>query len=446
MDSFLGVPVIIRGQVWGNLYLTEKAGGVQFTDADEQAIVVLADWAAIAIDNARLYQGSERRRAALEQAVLGLEATTAITRAIGGETDLERILELVVKRGRALVDARALVVVLREGERLVVAAGAGDVGRGERRRSLRRRPCSTRSCAASSPRTRGRGSRVGATTDELQVVDPHAALFVPLVFQGRTLGALCAYDRRGDAPAFTDEHERLMVAFAASAATAIATARTAAEQRLRASLRSADEERRRWARELHDDTLQAMAALRLLLSSALRRAEPEALEAAVRDAVEELGSGIDGLRALITDLRPAALDDLGLRPALEALAERVSTTSGVEVSVAIALGPRGSRPDLESAVYRLVQEALTNVVKHSGARAATVVVEEDGGHVVAEIRDDGTGFDPSGDRAGFGLIGMEERMALVGGTLTVESSASGTHIRATVPVQRRGGAPASDAA
>ena len=127
MRTFFGVPILIRGQAWGNLYLTEKAGGGAFTAEDEEATIVLADWAAIAIENARLYRDVAVRRDELERAVRGLQATAAIARAIGGETELERVLELVVKRGRALVDAHDVLILLREGDELVVAAGAGHV-------------------------------------------------------------------------------------------------------------------------------------------------------------------------------------------------------------------------------------------------------------------------------------------------------------------------------
>ena len=106
MSSFLGVPVLIRGQAWGNLYLTEKEGGEQFDAVDEESVGILAAWAAIAIENARLYEAVAARRDELEVSVRRLEATTAIARAIGGETDLDRVLELIVKRGRALVGAR----------------------------------------------------------------------------------------------------------------------------------------------------------------------------------------------------------------------------------------------------------------------------------------------------------------------------------------------------
>ena len=114
MQTLLGVPVMIRGRAWGNLYLCEKAGGEPFTAADEESVVVLAEWAAIAIENARLSRGSERRRAELEHAAQRLEVTTAIARALGGETDLAHILELIVVRGRSLIGARGLLILLRE--------------------------------------------------------------------------------------------------------------------------------------------------------------------------------------------------------------------------------------------------------------------------------------------------------------------------------------------
>src|SRR4051794_296301 len=130
METFLGVPVMIRDEAWGNLYLTEKAGGEAFTEADEESAVILADWAAIAIENARLYASVEQRRNHLERAVRGLDTTVAIAQALGGETNLSRILELIVKRARALVGARTLVIMLEQDDDLVVAAAAGELHAG----------------------------------------------------------------------------------------------------------------------------------------------------------------------------------------------------------------------------------------------------------------------------------------------------------------------------
>ena len=127
MRTFLGVPIAIRGEAFGNLYLTDKHGGESFSPTDEELVMVLAEWAAIAIDNARLYGDVARRRAELERAVRGLEATADVARAVGVETQLERVLELVVKRGRAMLDAGSLAVLLDGG--LGPPARGGGCGR-----------------------------------------------------------------------------------------------------------------------------------------------------------------------------------------------------------------------------------------------------------------------------------------------------------------------------
>ena len=178
---------MIRGEAWGNLYLTDKEGG-PFTEEDEEALLILADWAAIAIENARLYEGVERRRRELERAVRGLEATTEIARALAGETELDRVLELVVKRGRALVEATAVVIMLLEGEELVVKATAGERARLPRMRTSR----SAGSLSGSVVLT-GRPERVGDVQARLErppvvMAGATSALLVPLVFRGTTHG------------------------------------------------------------------------------------------------------------------------------------------------------------------------------------------------------------------------------------------------------------------
>ncbi|HEX8084536.1 MAG TPA: GAF domain-containing sensor histidine kinase [Solirubrobacteraceae bacterium] len=436
MSTFLGVPVIIRGEAWGNLYLTEKEGGEEFDDADEESAVTLAGWAAIAIDNARLYEGADRRRAELERAVRGLEATTAIARAIGGETRLERVLELIVKRGRALVSARGVLIALLDGEDLVVAATAGEMPAGLKGRRLpvaeselgdvlrSRRPERVADVAA---RLRGSGRQLGLS-------DARSALLVPLDFRGRAVGVLAAFDRIDDVEGFEADDERLMLGFAASAATAVATAQTVERDRLRHALRAAEEERGRWARELHDETLQGLAALRVGLSAAAREPDAEALRAHVSAAVDQIAHEIENLRGIITDLRPAALDQLGLGAALETLADRLAATEGLDVQLAVELDRL--EPEVETTVYRLVQEALTNVKKHARATTVRVDVRTADGRVELSVADDGAGFDPAAATAGFGVAGMRERAALLGGTLDVVSGDDGTTVRASLPARR----------
>ena len=198
MRSFLGVPIVIRGQAWGNLYLTEKQGG-RVHRADEEAAVILADWAAIAIENARLYESSERRREELEKAFRGLEATRDVAVAIGGEIALEHVLELIVKRGRALVDARSLVIMLRDGEELVVQASAGHV---EEMRGVRLPIADSTSGQVLEHRRPERITDVAASLriapSEFGVADAQTALLVPMVYRGEAVGVLAAFDRGED--------------------------------------------------------------------------------------------------------------------------------------------------------------------------------------------------------------------------------------------------------
>jgi signal transduction histidine kinase len=442
MTTFLGVPIILRGEPWGNLYLTDKAGG-PFGDEDEQVAVALADFAAIAVANARAFRASEDQRVRLQQAVDALEATTDIALAVGGETDLDRILELIVKRGRALVDARAVAIGLVEGDELVLSAGAGEL-------DLAR--------VGRSPLGGTAAGRVLAEHRALRIddVDAHvlplpaaglaaparSALLVPLLFRGEAFGVLLAFDRRGEAGAtrFSAEDERLLGAFAASAATAVATARSVAQERLREALAAEERERRRWARELHDETLQELAALSIELSGVAAATSDEATRERLERLHGDVRRQVRDLRNLITDLRPADLDELGLEAAIEALVHRAGQGGALEVGRRVELDGDGRlAPEVEAAAYRLVQEALTNVVRHAGARRAKVEVLERDGHLDLVVTDDGQGFDAAVRAAGFGLRGMRERVELLGGRLEVASGPGGTRLAAEVPVARRDG-------
>jgi signal transduction histidine kinase len=442
MRSFLGVPVVVRGEVWGNLYLAEKEGG-RFTDEDEQAAVILADWAAVAIDNARLYETSEQRRHELEQAVRGLEATRDVAVAIGGEIALEHVLELIAKRGRALVHARSLVIMLSEGDDLVVYASAGHV----RQRHGTRVPIAESTSGQVLNRRRPErisdvDARLGIAPTEFGVEGAQTALLVPMLYRGNPVGVLAAFDRGEAGEAFSGDDEQMLRTFAASAATAVALAQSVLADRLRSSLAAADAERRRWARELHDETLQALGGLRVLLSTALRREDPALAQETMREAVARIEQEIGNLRAIITELRPAALDELGLRAALDSLLDRHEEHTGVTIERdlrigAVARGHERLEEELETAAYRLVQEALTNVAKHAEANTVKVLVSDSAGELTIEVSDDGRGFDATtiADH-GFGLAGMRERVVLVGGTLSIESAPGSTVLTARLPVRR----------
>jgi signal transduction histidine kinase len=442
MRSFLGVPIVIRGVPWGNLYLTEKADG-EFTGADEEAAVTLADWAATAIDNARLYETSERRRGELERAVRGLEATRDVITAIGQQMGLERVLELIVKRGRALVDANAVLIMLRDGDALVVTASAGHAVNALGVRVPIDGSTSGHVLETGRPeRISDVASRLRIAAAELGVPDAHTALLVPLAHRGEMVGVLAAFDRGADHAAFSEDDERLLRTFAATAANAVAMAWSVEADRLRSAMDAADAERQRWARELHDETLQGLGGLRVLLASALSRGEPEQNETAMREAIEEIETAIGNLRGIISDLRPSALDDLGLRAALSALIKRRGADDLEVLSELNLPDPRAGEarlsPELETTVYRLAQEAVTNVVKHAKASRLKLSVTAVDDCVLIEVADDGIGFSADAKTAGFGLAGMRERVYLAGGILDVESaSETGTVLSARLPIRSR---------
>ncbi len=247
MRSFLGVPLLVGGEPYGNLYLTEKGNGEPFSPADETAAIMLAQLAGIAIENARMYGVVKDRREELERTVAALEVTTQISRAVGGQIDLPAILDLVAKRGRAVVDARVLLIELRDEEELVVASGAGELPE----ELIGRRVALTGTVAEQALRTQS----TQRLSDELNRarfqehglgglgVQARDGLVVPLIFREVTYGVLLAVDRLNDGPEFGAEDARLLEAFAASAATAVATARTVAckVQRLAAVVESSSD-------------------------------------------------------------------------------------------------------------------------------------------------------------------------------------------------------------
>jgi signal transduction histidine kinase len=451
MTTFLGVPVLIGGEAWGNLYLADKHGG-EFTAEDEAAVVMLAEWAGIAVENARRLEDVRNRRDELERTLGAMSATVEISRALAGETDLDRILQLIAKRGRALVGARVLAIELVQGDRLRIAAAAGEIDQavvGEEidalgsvaERVLRERTAQR----LSDDDNRARFEKVGLGTRFAD--DVKAGLLVPLAFRTEAPGVIVALNpvHGGE---FTADDERLLSSFAVSAASAVVTARSLTLEQLRAREAATEDERRRWTRELHDETLQGLGALRLALSAARRLEDPERWKAAIGEAIAELDTEIASLRGIIADVRPASLDELGTLAALEALADR-TRSRGVEVALVVDLDYEAGRttvrpdPELETAVYRVVQEAVNNAVKHAGADDVAVTVREQGHVIMVRVSDEGHGFDPGEPARGYGLVGMRERVESLGGALAIESSpGTGTTVTVRLPVLRT---PAQDA-
>ncbi|HEX2187848.1 MAG TPA: ATP-binding protein [Longimicrobiaceae bacterium] len=205
------------------------------------------------------------------------------------------------------------------------------------------------------------------------------------------------------------------------------------------ALTAAEEERKRIARELHDETAQMLAALLIRVRIVRNSPDPEALDALLEEMRGEIGASLEGIRRFARGLRPPALDELGLGPAIESHARHLAESVGLDIGVEADPLDEALTREAELALYRIVQEALSNVVRHAGAGRAEVRISRDPREVVVEVRDDGRGFDVAavmaGERKGLGLFGMQERAAYLGGRVEVESRpGGGTRVRAVVPV------------
>ncbi|MER6981220.1 sensor histidine kinase [Streptomyces carpinensis] len=252
----------------------------------------------------------------------------------------------------------------------------------------------------------------------------------------------------------------LMVASAASTSrSATQRRRLLHRERVRARHDGQERERRLWARELHDDTLQELGAVQVVLSAAAADGRAEAMHGAIDQARGLIGNQITSLRHLIVDLRPAALDELGLHPALQALCRRTTDIFGVRVDLRMPRETGGIGDllpaDTQAHVYRIVQEALTNAVKHGDPTRVTVSMDSDRDSVTLTVTDDGHGMPQPADLArrdargaasppasalqGVGLSAMHERADLIDAQLKIRSVPGlGTTVTLRIPVSRHG--------
>jgi signal transduction histidine kinase len=430
MKSFLGVPIVLRGVAYGNLYLTEKAGGEDFTDEDTELSQLLAAQAAVAIENARLYENSTRW---LRQ----FESLNEVGNALSSELELEPLLGLVARRLQELVDAKLVLIALPEGDVLRVAAAEGESSYGVAGMEL-----ALAGSKSGRVLERGRSERIDSLLDDPEVdqqatrrLGVHSALYVPLVVRGRPIGIVIAHDKQGATPAFSEDDLRLAESLGSRAAIAVDLSERFSRDSVRRVVEAQELERARLARELHDETGQALTSILLGLKPLERTAESAEARTALESVRELVISTLQDVRRLAVELRPSALDDFGLVPAVERLTETFREQSGLRVDLETQLGEERLPSEAETTLYRVIQEALTNVVKHSAAKRVSILLQRKNSAVVAVVEDDGAGFDPSNTRVdAIGLAGMRERVSLAGGRLQVESSpGAGTTVVAEVP-------------
>ncbi len=433
MRTFLGVPILLRGVAYGNLYLTEKQNGEDFTDEDQELVTLLAGQAAVAVENARLYEASTRWSRQLQ-------SLQEVGNALATETDLEKLLDLVVRRLRELLEARVVALALPVGTdelRFTAAAGVGA-------EDLLGTSFSRSGSKSGAVLERRRSERIDSVLDDPEVhqeitrqLAARTGMWVPLIARDQAIGVLEIHDKEGPDPRFSHDDFRLAETFAARAAVAVELSQRVARDAVRRVVQAQELERQRLARELHDETGQALTSILLGLKPLEEALADHPARAALGELREHVVSALQDVRRLAVELRPAVLDDFGLVPALERLIDAFAERSEVRVDFHSALGELRLPSEIETTLYRVVQESLTNILKHANARHISVSLARRESTVAAVIEDDGDGFDPRSIREeGVGLLGMRERLSFVDGRLEIESRpGAGTTIVAEVPVK-----------
>ncbi len=357
------------------------------------------------------------------------------------------LLRLMAERGLRLLGASGLLIAMSRGSELEFVAEAGAAEPRVRSLPLRGSALGELCVSQRSVTLQRPTPRESPWLTELGL-QARAVLVEPLSIEGQP-GVMIALRR--EEPGFDRRETAAASDLARSIVERLQAERSTERERLRHGVEARERERARWARELHDETIQGLGSLRLLIEYAHCLQDPSERERALENALTEVDREIDALRHLITALRPAALDDLGLVAALEALARRAGAIDGLTIEAEIEApgGVPRLAPEVESAVYRIAQEALTNVAKHSGAAHAALTLRLDGDRLVASVSDDGSGLAggardsgvgrngslPAGMSGGVGLAAMRERAELIGADLRIQSSPGrGTTVRVSVPV------------
>jgi len=260
-------------------------------------------------------------------------------------------------------------------------------------------------------------------------------LGVPILLRGTAYGNLYLTEK-ADGEDFTADDEEIVQLLASQAAVAIENANRIERDALRRAVAAQELERKRLARELHDETGQALTSILLGLSTVEHAGDLDSARVAAGELRALVVATLQDVRRLAVELRPSALDDFGLEPALRRLGQTVRETSGLDVQVETRLGESRLPAEIETVVYRIVQEALTNVLKHARARRVSVVATRKDDGVSVVIEDDGRGFRPGASTAGLGLVGMRERVQLLDGAIEVESRpGAGTMVILELPLR-----------
>ena len=422
MRRFLGVPVRVREEVFGNLYLTEKAGGGEFDEDDENVVAALATAAGVAIENARLYQDARQRER-------WREASAEVSTSLLSGTAPAEVLALVARRAREICDATFATVALAEGEELIVEAADGEYAD----ILLGRRVGIDDVLAGPVIREGDSLILADATKAGRDVVSPPpvamgAALIVPLGTGPSVHGVLCVANTPGR-PAFTESSQRLLEAFAAQAAVALELA----ERRRDAERLVLLEDRDRIAKDLHDTVIQRLFATAMTLMSAIKITQRPDVAVRVQRAVDDLDETIRQIRSTIFALQATPGDIPALRNRILAVTDGISESLGFAPAVRLeGLVDTTVNDEIGEQLIAVLQEALSNVVRHAHAHRVGVSVHA-GEDLVLIVEDDGTGIPPGGRRSG--LRNLADRARNLGGSFeTRDREGGGSVLEWRVPL------------
>ncbi|MEV7013616.1 GAF domain-containing sensor histidine kinase, partial [Streptosporangium sp. NPDC051022] len=446
MGSFLGVPIRVRDEVFGNLYLTEKRGGGTFDEEDEAIVTALATAAGVAIENARLYEDTRRRE-------MWLQASSEVTTSLLSGADPHRVLTLIARRARQMAGADVVTVLLpddtRRVLRVVITDGSADDetahGRETGERGDDDRERDDRGAGTEVVVDGSLAGRAFAGGEPLMVTDPaeagdaipiagYASLgpvaAVPIGAAGTVRGVLSLGKRSGRIP-FSWAELHTLHSFAGQAAIALELAET----RMDAERLGLLEDRDRIARDLHDVVIQRLFAVAMTLMSTVRLVDRPEASSRLQNAIDELDGTIRQIRSTIFALQTPQQDrESGLRAQIVGLVEGARGHLGFMPGLEME-GRLDSEVPAEAGEHLLavLREALSNVVRHARASKAEVRAEAAGGRLTLVVTDNGVGLPADGRRSG--LRNLQERAERLGGSFEIESPAEGgTQVRWSVPL------------
>jgi signal transduction histidine kinase len=422
MHTFLGVPIIVRGRVFGRLYVTEKQSGDEFSKDDERIALTLATQAGIAIENSRLYEEIRARTVELAQRLAELSSVERVGRLVTSEESIDEVLGSAAEEAVNLTGAKRAIVTLldRTTNELVIRAEAGaDIERvvGVRLQEGRSKNFSVLGRGVGEVvEDLGVDTEIDAMTTALLGNPVHGA-FVPMAVRNRAVGTIAVYDRTDRRP-FDQDDLVILQMLANQLAIAVENDRLTQSLQALAVL----EERERISKELHDGVIQSIYSVGLSLQGtmSLLERDPALAETRIDGVIAQLDNVVRDVRSYIFELQPMVVEGRSFGEAVAELARDLEVNTLATVSMDL---PEEACGDLDknqrSNLIQIVREIFSNIARHGEATELTVSCRREGDRLTLQVDDNGRGFDPESVIRGHGLGNMEARSRTMGGELSL---------------------------